>query len=246
VENKAPFAWFKNRMLRFRYVGDYYHAYHRGLLSIFADSSSVYAEIHRKHGLPTTYFPWGAAPAWYADLHLPRDVDVVWLGKRGTKRRSDLLDRIRGELRRHGVDIYVADNVENPFVWREQRTELLNRAKITLNITRTWYDDNYSRFSMAAPNRSLIVSEPMLPHCPEYKSGMHYVAAPIQELSAAILHYLEAEEERRIITDRAYNLLTQELTLANSVRRVMADAEAVLSGTRLDRHNGITVKSYGD
>jgi hypothetical protein len=140
----------------------------------------------------------------------------------------------------------VADNVENPFVWREQRTELLNRAKITLNITRTWYDDNYSRFSMAAPNRSLIVSEPMLPHCPEYKSGMHYVAAPIQELSAAILHYLEAEEERRIITDRAYNLLTQELTLANSVRRVMADAEAVLSGTRLDRHNGITVKSYGD
>ena len=230
IEDKPPFAWFKQRMLRFRYVGDYYHAYHRGVLSIFADSSTVYAGIHRKHGLPTTYFPWGAAPSWYADLDLPRDVDVVWLGKRGTKRRSDLLDRIRGELRQHGVDIYLADSVEHPFVWREQRTELLNRAKITLNITRTWYDDNFSRFSMAAPDRSLIVSEPMLPHCPEYRAGTHYVAAPIEELSAAILHYLEAEDERRKITDCAYDLLTQELTLVNSVRRVMAAADATLDG----------------
>src|SRR4051812_1856131 len=107
VEEKPPLAWFKDRMLRFRYVGDYYQAYRRGVLSTFADSSSVYAEIHRKHGLPPTYFPWGAAPSWYEDLNLPRDVDVVWLGKRGTKRRSDLLDRVRAELRQHGVDMYL-------------------------------------------------------------------------------------------------------------------------------------------
>ena len=81
---------------------------------------------------------------------------------------------------------------------------------------------------MAAPNRSLIVSEPMLPHCPEYKAGTHYVAAPIEELSAVILHYLEAEDERRKITACAYNLLTQQLTLVNSVRRVMAAAETAL------------------
>lgn len=228
VEDKRPFAWFKERMLRFRYVGDYYQAYHRGILAVFADSSAVYAEIHRKHGLPTTYFPWGSAPSWYADLGLPRDIDVVWLGKRGTKRRSDLLDRVRAELRRHGVDIYVADNVEHPFAWREQRTELLNRAKITLNITRTWYDDNFSRFSMAAPNRSLIVSEPMLPHCPEYQAGVHYVSAPIEELAGTILHYLAADEERRKITDCAHQLLTTELTMANSVQRVMAQAETLL------------------
>lgn len=245
VENKPPFTWFKDRMLRFRYVGDYYQAYHRGVLSVFADSSSIYAEIHRKHGLPTTYFPWGAAPSWYADLNLKRDVDVVWLGKRGTKRRSDLLDRIRGELRQHGVDIYVADNVEHPFVWRDERTELLNRAKITLNITRTWYDDNFSRFSMAAPNRSLIVSEPMLAHCPEYKSGKHYVSAPIEQLSAAILHYLEAEKERRQITDGAHDLLTRELTLANSVRRVMAEADITLRGINQFGQDSITVETHG-
>jgi hypothetical protein len=104
----------------------------------------------------------------------------------------------------------------------------MNRAKITLNITRTWYDDNFSRFAMAAPNRSLIVSEPMLPHCPEYQAGIHYVAAPIEELAETILHFLRAEDERRAITDRAYTLVTEELTLVNSVRRVMAQADLAL------------------
>jgi hypothetical protein len=229
--DKQPYVRYKDHMARFCHVGDYYQAHHRGVLSIYADSSAIYAEIHRKHGLPTTYCPWGAAPAWHAGSNPVRDVDVVWLGARGTRRRSNLLDRIRSELRRHGIEIYVVDNVENPFVWREERNELLSRAKITLNITRTWYDDNFSRFAMAAPNRSLIVSEPLLPHCLEYEAGTHYVAAPIEELSATILHYLAAEEERCKIADNAYHLVTRKLTFANSVRRVMAEAEAVLCST---------------
>jgi hypothetical protein len=229
MADMAPFTWLKDRMLRYRYVGDYYSAHQRGIMGIYADSSAVYADLHRRHGLPTTYFPWGATPSWYADLNMPRDIDVLWLGKRGTRRRSSLLDRVRKELNRHGIDIYMADNVEHPFIFREERTEMMNRAKITINITRTWYDDNFSRFSMAAPNHSLIVSEPMLPHCPEYQAGVHYVTAPIDELAATILHYLSADEERRRITDRAFALVTEELTLVNSVGRVMAQAHQMLT-----------------
>jgi hypothetical protein len=217
-------------MLRYRYIGDYYSASRHGLLSIFADSSAIYAGIHRKHGLPTTYFPWGSAPAWYEDLNLPRDIDVLWLGKRGSQRRSQLLDKLRDELTPHGVNFRVIDNIENPYVFGRERTVMLNRAKITLNITRTWFDDNFSRFSMAAPNRSLIVSEPMLPHCLEYKAGVHYVSAHIEELSATILHYLAAEDERRTIVDNAYRLLTEELTLVNSMDKVMQQADAILQG----------------
>jgi hypothetical protein len=162
-------------------------------------------------------------------LNTPRDIDVLWIGKRGTKRRSVLLDRVRKELNRQGVDIYMADNVEHPFIFREERTEMMNRATITLNITRTWYDDNFSRFAMAAPNRSLVVSEPMLPHCPEYLAGIHYVAAPIDELAATIVRYLSAEEERRKITDRAWTLVTEELTMVNGVRRVIEQAHQMLA-----------------
>lgn len=228
VENAPPFAWFKHRMLRYRYVGDYYSAYRSGILSIFADSSTIYAGIHRKHGLPTTYFPWGSTPGWYGDLNLPRDIDVLWLGKRGSQRRSQLIDQVRGELRPHGVRFHVVDNVENPYVFGRDRLIMLNRAKITLNITRTWFDDNFSRFSMAVPNRSLIVSEPMLPHCPEYKAGVHYVSAQIQDLGATILRYLQAEEERCRVVDNAYRLLTEDLTLTNSVAKVMRQADALL------------------
>lgn len=215
--------WQTSRMLRFRYVGDYYYAYRRGWLHLFADSSEVYAQIHRKHGLPAFYLPWGAVNRWYADLGLQRDVDVLWMGKRGTKRRSDLLDRVRAELRPHGIEVYVADNEENPYVFGDERTALLNRAKVTLNVTRTWYDDNFSRFSMAAPNRSLIVSEPMLPHCPAYKAGVHYVSAPIEKLAESILYYIRNEDKRAEIVENAYRLVTTELTMGNSLKPIMQE-----------------------
>jgi hypothetical protein len=111
--------------------------------------------------------------------------------------------------------------VENPFIHNEERTRLLNRSKIVLNLTRTWYDDNFSRFAMAAPNRSLIVSEPLLPHCPQYQAGIHYVSAPIDRLTDTIVHYLEHEDERQIIVEDAYQLVTTELAFGNSVARMM-------------------------
>jgi hypothetical protein len=51
----------------------------------------------------------------------------------------------------------MVDNEERPFVFREERTALLNRTKIALNLTRTWYDDNLVRFGIVAPNQALVV-----------------------------------------------------------------------------------------
>jgi hypothetical protein len=186
----------ESRMSRFRYLGDYYYALRRGWLDIFADTSAVYASIHRQHQLPTIVAHWGATPRWYKDLGLKRDIDVLWMGTRGTKRRSLLLDRVRSQLEASGVKVHFADGKENPFVFGDERTYYLNRSKITLNITRTWYDDNFSRFALAIPNRSLIVSEPVLPHCPSFIAGTHYVSAPVEKLAETILYYLDHDEER--------------------------------------------------
>jgi glycosyltransferase involved in cell wall biosynthesis len=221
VVNKSPLAWVNNRMFRFRYVGDYHYAYQQGWLDVFADSSIIYADFHRQHGLPALYAPWGATRNSYADLGLKRDIDVLWMGKRATRRRSNLLDRVRHELAARGVQMYVVDGKENPFIHGKKRTYILNRTKITLNLTRTWYDDNYSRFSMAAPNCSLIVSEPLLPHCPECQPGLHYVSAPVDELADKIIYYLENETERQQIVEQAYQLVTTELAFQNSIKTVM-------------------------
>jgi hypothetical protein len=218
---KPPIAWIDRRMSRFRFIGDYDAAFRQGLIDVMADSSQVYGRILAQRGIPTLYVPWGATPSVYADLGLERDVDVLWMGKRGTPRRGRLLDRVRRELRAYGVEMYVADNEENPFIFDETRTRFLNRAKITLNITRTWYDDNFSRFAYAAPNRSLVVSEPLLPHCPEYKAGVHYVSAPIDRLAASIAYYVSHDDERRRIAENAYRLVTTELTFRKSIGRLI-------------------------
>jgi hypothetical protein len=140
---------------------------------------------------------------------------------------------VREELRVHGIEIYVADNEENPFIFGEERTRFLNRAKITLNLTRTWYDDNFSRFAIAIPNRSLMVSEPLLPHCPQYKAGVHYVSTPIDSLTEMIVYYLKHDDERLRIIENAYQLVTTVLTWRNSIKTIM---EAVRKVRRQNIH----------
>ena len=224
----------ESRMSRFRYLGDYYYALRQGWLDIFADTSQIYAEIHRRHGLPTIVAHWGATPKWYKDLGMKRDIDVLWMGKRGTRRRSILLDRIRHELEARGVRMHLADGEENPFIFGDERICYLNRAKITLNITRTWYDDNFSRIALAAPNRSLIVSEPVLPHCPSFISGTHYVSAPVDSLAETILYYLNHEEDRLRIVDNAYRLVTTTLIFRESIKSIMDAVNQVYQSSHLN------------
>ena len=241
------FSLIESRMSRFRYLGDYYYAHRRGWLDIFADTSEVYAEIHRRHGLPTIVAHWGATRQWYKDLGLERDIDVLWMGTRGTKRRSVILDRVRNELEANGVRMHVADGKENPFIFDDERIYYLNRSKITLNITRTWYDDNFSRITLAAPNRSLIVSESVLPHCPSFIEGTHYVSVPVERLAETIRYYLDHEEERLRIVDNAYHLVTTKLVFRESIKSIMdAVNEVYQSIHRIDRSPVVDIYDLPD
>jgi hypothetical protein len=227
------------RMARFRFFGDYAYAYRQGWLQILADTSTIYARRRTSLGVPTLYAPWGATATWWADLNMVRDIDVLWLGTRGSLRRSRLLDQIRAELESHGVRMHVADNVENPFIFKATRTKYLNRSKITLNLTRTWYDDNFSRFALAASNRSLIVSEPMLPHCSEFEAGTHYVSANIRQLATTILYYLQHENERQKIVEQAHQLVTTKLNFRHTLQRVLRASVSCAPGGTLDPPGGV-------
>jgi hypothetical protein len=151
------------------------------------------------------------------------------MGTRGSRRRGRILDQIFSKLKSKGLNVYIGDNEVDPFIFGAGRTRFLNRAKITLNITRTWYDDNFSRFSMACPNRSLVISEPVLPHCIELKADVHYVSAKVEEIANTILYYLEQDEERNRIVDNAYNLMMTELKFENSLRKMFAAAQQLVT-----------------
>lgn len=221
----GPLALINRRLFRVRYVGDNLRALARGWLSVVADVSEMYAEIYTRHGTPVHFVPWGTPPAWYADLHLERDIDVVWMGKRRNPRRSDLIDRVRTELARYGVKLLVFDGVERPFIFGDERIRILNRAKLALNVRTRWYNSAFTfRFHTVAGNRSVVVSEPFMTHVSRYRAGQHYAVAPRDQLAETILHLLEHEDERRAIAERAYELVTTEMTLGESVRKLMACA----------------------
>jgi hypothetical protein len=216
---------------RYRFHGDYEYALRKGWLHVLSDSSHIYSQIRSKIGVPTLYAPWGASQRWYEDLGLERDLDVLWMGIRGSQRRSRILDQVFTELKSKGLKVHIADNREKPFIFGEERTRHLNRAKITLNITRTWYDDNFSRLTMACSNRSLVVSEPVLPHCIEFKENVHYVSAKPEDLADTIVYYLEHEEQRRKIVDKAYRLMMTELKFEKSLRKMFTAAQQHIART---------------
>jgi len=220
--NKPPLAWINGRMHKIRYVGDYLYAYRRGWLDILVESSEIHTKLYNKHGIPAIYVPWGTSPSWYEDLKLERDIDVLWMGKRRTRRRSRLIDQIRDQLSSLGYSMFIADNVENPFIFGEKRTRFLNRAKITLGLLPTWYDTAYTfRINLAAANRSLFVSEPVLPHSPAYLAGVHYVSTSVDKIVETIIHYLKHEDERQHIVENAYHLVTTKFTFGNSIKAIM-------------------------
>lgn len=221
LANNPPISKFDARLNRFRFLGDFFYAYQQGWIDVFADISAVYADFFNQHGLPTVVAPFGSFHEWYEELNLERDIDVLWMGTHGGSRRANLLQQVRQNLEAHGVNMYVADDIENPFIFDDERTEFLNRSKITLNLLRTWYDENSLRMCMAGPNRSLFVSEPLLAHVPQYVAGVHYVVAEPEKLAETIVYYLNNEVARQQITDNAYRLLTTELTMKHSLQKIM-------------------------
>jgi hypothetical protein len=209
-----------SRATRFRYYGDLFWLQDSGLLDVLAVGSRWTVRYLRERGIRAEEVYTGAHPSWGADLGLDRDVEVLWLGKRGGRRRSRLLDRVRAELAARGVEMLVVDGVENRYIFGEERTELLNRTRIALNLLRAPWDNNAFRFYMASLNRVALVSEPMLPHLP-WQPGVHLVEAELDSLAETICYYLRHEDERRQLAENAHRLVTSELTMTHSVDKIL-------------------------
>ncbi len=222
-----PFVQARRHLHRFRYVGDYFYAYQQGWLNLLIDSSELFANWYKSHGLPAVFVPWGTLETYYADLHLPRNIDVLWFGQRRTRRRGQLVDYIQYQLESRGFKMYVADGVSHPFIYGETRTRLLNQAKITLNLLAAARHDNIFpyRFHVAAGNRCVVVTEPELNHCSSYVAGTHYIVATSQQMVETIVYYLQHEDERQQIAENAYQLVTTKMTFGHSLRSIMQIVE---------------------
>ncbi len=214
--------WLTERGFRYRYYGDLFWLQKECITSVLAVGSQWYADFLRARGLNpvVAYYGLRQDPAWGVDLQLERDIPVLWIGKQATRRRKNLLSQLRAELAASGIDIYVVDGVERPYVFGKERTKLLNRSKIVLNILRQPWDNNSVRFYLAALNRALIVSEPVFPHLP-FLNNEHFIETPFCQISETIQHYLDRPDLCQAIAENAWGLATTQLTLDKSVPRLI-------------------------
>jgi hypothetical protein len=169
-----------------------------------------------ERGIPAHWVPLGYEPSHGHDLSLPRDIDVLFLGDLNIPRRRRIITR----LRRRGVNLLAMGSWSDPAYWGENRTRLLNRAKIFLNLQRYAGDLAGLHLILGMANKALVISEPIY-HPAPYVPGQHYISATIEEMPQVIRYYLTHDAERECVVNEGYRFVTQELTMARSVSRIL-------------------------
>jgi len=167
-------------------------------------------------GINAKIVPIGYHPSWGRKLSVERDIDVLFLGDLKSKRRRSILQDVEEKLSAKGINLVKI----NCGCYGEQRTALLNRAKIVLDIPRIPWEMPSMRPLMSTSCGALLICE-YVENTSPYIPGVHFVQAKASELSNAICYYLEHEDQRKAIVDSAYKFFTEELTLRNSISKIM-------------------------
>jgi hypothetical protein len=209
---------------RFRIYGELMWAHRHGLLDVLAVTSARRVEWLRTLGIEAIHVPTAYGPGYGRDLGLTRDIPVAWIGigNQGgiwAERRVRLLNRIKADLAVRGVTVHH---------WfaglgGEERTTVLNRTKVLLNLLQHPQDFTGHRLILGAANKALVASEPMVDSEP-MQPGRHMIQAPVGELADRIVYYLEREDERRRITEAAYELATTRLTMPLALETIFRAA----------------------
>ncbi len=188
----------------------------KGLPDLLVVSTPGGCEFLAERGIPAHWVPFGYDPSYGHYLGLARDIDVLFIGALNIPRRRRLIR----QLRQQGIELSAVGSWSDPAYWGENRTQLLNRTKIILNLQRYPGQLSGLRFILAMANRVLVVSEPVY-HPAPYVPGKHYVSAPIGEMPQVIRYYLAHDDEREAIASEGHRFVTQELTMARSVSRIL-------------------------
>ncbi|MCW5982420.1 MAG: glycosyltransferase family 1 protein [Bryobacteraceae bacterium] len=186
------------------------------IVDVLATSTPGRVEFLAERGIHAHYVPLGYSPHTGHDMGLERDIDAIFLGEWRIMRRRRLI----AQLQRNGVDVKACGDWGNPEYWGDNRTRLVNRSRIFLNIHRFPGELSGARMILGMANRSLVVSEPMYDPAP-FVPGEHFVSASIEDMPKVIQYYLARREEREAIADAGHRFVTQELTMERSIQKLV-------------------------
>lgn len=199
-------------------------ALEEGLVDRAAVSTVQKGHIVAEWGHPWLFAPLSAelSPDPPRATAVPRDLDVLFLGRLGKPWRRTPVFSIVRQLRRAGLGVRVVSQG----LRGAAREEVLGRTRLILHLTRFPWDTAWLRFYHAANHGIAVASEPLSVPDP-LRPGIDYLQAAAADLPAAILALLADETARAAMAATCAARIAAEMTFADGVRR-MADAIATL------------------
>jgi hypothetical protein len=194
-----------------------------GWLDHLAASTVQRSRFLEDRRMPAAFIPVGACEEFGSELGIPRDIDVLFLGRVKHGRRSALLSQLEEALHAQGASMHVV--VDD--CYGTARTRLLNRSRVLLNLHTYPWSPAWIRFLMAARCGAAVVSEPTEDRQP-FEPDVHYLAAPAGELVAAVCRLLADEPARARLARAATELCQERLTLVRSVQSLRSLVSAEL------------------
>ena len=196
------------------------------VVDFLAVSTRGRQEVLQEQGIASSFIPLGYGSQHGRDLGLERDIDVLFLGDGRVARRRKTLDF----LERRGIKVTVAGSWHDPQYWGENRTKLLNRTKILLNIPRTAGDYSGLRMFLGAANGAAILSDPL--YRPEpFLPGQHYLEAELEQMPSVAERLLQDHARRNALAQAARDHATQVCNRSHSVAALLRSIEAARSGS---------------
>lgn len=174
-------------------------------------------------GMPSEFIPLGFHAGMGRDLGGVRDIDVLFIGTLDDSRHR----RAIRFLRSRGIRVEATGSWKSAESWGESRTQLINRAKIFLNVQRHAGQYSGYRMLLGMGNAAMVLSEPVHDPFP-YEAGVHYVSSPLESMPETISKYLSDDAARTSIAEAGHRFATESLTMEKSMRNILAVMDDVL------------------
>jgi hypothetical protein len=213
-----------SRAVRLRTLGALRWLQREGQLRLLAVLTPSHQRFFARMGIASQVVPFGYHATFGAPLALARDIDVVFVGSLHDRRRARIVGALHKELDRRQVQVVIKDGSrERGYAYGDERTRLVNRSKIMLNIMRQPWDDLVFRMLLAAPNGALLLSEPVADTEP-FMPGQHFVMAELAQLADSVAYYLRHPAERESIAERARDFVIHQLAVPALARQLLRAA----------------------
>jgi len=196
-------------------------------IDVVACSTPTRVAFLRQCGIAARFVPLGFHCAWGELGTSERDIDVLFVGTCHSPSRRSLVPEVLRQLSDWGYSTREA----NVFPCGLQRTQLLQRARVVLNVLRFPWEFPGPRLFASAACGALCVSNEAVQNEP-FEAGLHFIRAPRTRMAESISWYLTHEEERRRHAARALQSFTADLGLVDSLEKLLEPARATVGFAR--------------